>query len=94
MGACNHLAEGRKDLALELGVRVLNENGEVRNGASINNRLCQLGRVLADVRERRCGNALERNLGLLDAVDEERYSACVDDRSSKLGVVTCNIPVR
>lgn len=66
-------------LALQLGVRVHDKRRQVRDGAGIDDRLRELGRVLADVAHGRCRDALESYLGLLNAQHQQRNSPGVQN---------------
>mmetsp|Transcript_20429 Transcript_20429/g.43578 ORF Transcript_20429/g.43578 Transcript_20429/m.43578 type:complete len:343 (+) Transcript_20429:3-1031(+) len=66
-GVLCDLGEAAADLALQLGIIVGDVLGQERDGASVNHDLSELRRVLADVAQRRSGDALERELGFLEA---------------------------
>ena len=50
--------------------------------------------MLRDVRERRRGDALERELGFLDAEHQERHRARFDDARGEFGVVSRDVAER
>ena len=50
--------------------------------------------MLRDVRERRRGDALERELGFLDAEHQERHRARFDDARGEFGVVSRDVAKR
>ena len=91
VGARSHLREARADLPLELAVGRDDEGGEIGDGAAVDDRLGQLGRMLADVRQRRRRDALQRQLGLLDAEHEQRHGARVHHSLGELSVVARNV---
>mmetsp|Transcript_29607 Transcript_29607/g.77669 ORF Transcript_29607/g.77669 Transcript_29607/m.77669 type:complete len:252 (-) Transcript_29607:35-790(-) len=86
------LRQRRKHLTLQLGVRVLHQNCQVRNGPCVDDRLGELGGVLADVRQRRRTDPLERDLRLLDAVHQEVDCTSINHCRGKLGIVSPNVP--